>query len=161
MFDTLIQWIKDSIESLKPWVIINTFERGVAISFGKFTRVLQPGIHWIVPFGFTDVFVDNVVWRTTDLGVQSLMTKDQRTITLRAVVTSRIKNIEKAILEVEGVDDALKDACSGAIGQYVSTTTSTGTDRDTISNTGENLARSRKVSGRASDFTRIRTRMSW
>ncbi len=123
MLDSFFQWIKDGIESLKPFVIIQHFEKGVALDFGKHKRVLDPGVHWVWPLGFTSVFHDNVVWRTMDLGVQSLVTRDGRTITLRAMVTARIDDIEKAILEVEGVDHAIKDCCSGAIGTHITSHT--------------------------------------
>jgi regulator of protease activity HflC (stomatin/prohibitin superfamily) len=119
MLGDIVQRLWDILESLKPFVIINQFERGVALRFGKKWKVMDPGLHWIIPFGLCTVFVDNVVWRTMDLGVQSLMTKDGKTITLRAIVTARIDDIEKAILEVEGVDHAIKDACSGSIGTHV------------------------------------------
>lgn len=134
MLDSFFQWLKDGIESLKPFVIVQHFERAVALDFGKHKRVLGPGMHWVWPLGFTSVFHDNVVWRTVTLGVQSLITKDNRHITLRAVITARIEDIEKAMLEVESVDHALIDSCCGAIGMQVAEHTWDEVRAETFSN---------------------------
>jgi regulator of protease activity HflC (stomatin/prohibitin superfamily) len=104
---------------LLPFVIIDAFERGVVLRFGRYSRVLEPGIHWTWPLGIERVLTDNVVTRTGTTGVQSLLTKDWKTITVKAVITSKIVDIKAAILEVEGVDHALIDACNGAIGTYI------------------------------------------
>src|SRR5690606_25573139 len=50
---------------------------------------------------------------------QSLTTADGKNVVVSGVVTACIRNIKTAILEVEGVDDALKDSCIGAIGSLV------------------------------------------
>lgn len=123
MFDKLFERLADLAEWFVPFSVVDEYEEGVVLRFGRFTRVLGPGFHWIWPFGVDRVITDNVVWRTNDLQVQSLVTKDGRTITVCAVITSRIRNIQKALLDVEGVDDALIDACAGAVGAYVSSRT--------------------------------------
>lgn len=119
MLDSFFQWLRDGIESLKPFVLVQPFERAIAVDFGRNKRVLEPGVHWVWPLGFTSVFHDNVVWRTVTLGAQSLLTADGRAITLRAVITARIEDIEAALLGVESVDHALIDSCCGAIGMQV------------------------------------------
>lgn len=117
--DKLIDLLVDSAKFFLPFVVIQQFEQGVVLRFGKFTRELDPGFHWVVPFGIDAVLVDNVVPRTHLGGLQSLVTRDGRHITLQVIVTAKIHNIRKALLEVEGVDHALLDSCAGAVATEV------------------------------------------
>jgi regulator of protease activity HflC (stomatin/prohibitin superfamily) len=44
MFDRLISLITDLWEQIVPWYIINEYDGGVRLRFGKFHKVLQPGL---------------------------------------------------------------------------------------------------------------------
>ena len=118
LIDLLLQWVGFFV----PFVVIDQFEQAVVLRFGKYQRDLEPGFHWIWPFQIDRVIADNVVVRTTNLVGQSLTTKDGKTIIAAGVVTSSISNIRKATLEVETVDQALRDSCYGAIGLAVAAT---------------------------------------
>lgn len=142
--DLLVQKLLDTIELLRFFVVCNVFERGVRLRLGNFNKEIgaengirfpipqlhwkatkwfrwsEPtGFHWIIPCNVDIVHLDNVAWRTEDLGVQSLTTADNVSVSLRAAITCRIRNIQKSLLEVESVDEALEDSCAGAIGAYV------------------------------------------
>lgn len=119
IIDRLFEFITSVARFFVFWVVINEYERAVLLRLGKFQRILEPGLHFVIPFAVDQAMVDNVVTRTSDLSSQSLTTKDNKTVTLTAVITSNIRDIKKALLEVEGVDHALVDSCSGAIGDYV------------------------------------------
>jgi regulator of protease activity HflC (stomatin/prohibitin superfamily) len=121
--DRFIEFIIDCIQIFQFWVVIDEYERGVLLRFGKFNRVLEPGIHWVIPFYIDKAIHDNVVTRTTELPPQTLTTRDNRTVSVTAVVTSNIRYIKKALLEVEGVDHALVDSCAAAVGSHVSSLT--------------------------------------
>lgn len=118
-FEKLIDLLVQFMEFFKCCAVVDAYERGVHLRFGTPLRNLEPGLRFHIPF-FVDRFLcDNVVTRTGTIGVQSLLTKDNRPITLKAVVTSNIFDIRAALLEVESVDHALIDSCAGAIGAYV------------------------------------------
>jgi regulator of protease activity HflC (stomatin/prohibitin superfamily) len=119
IIDRFVQFIVDFAQLFVFWVVINEYERGILLRLGIYRGNLGPGFHWIIPFSIDHVLVDNVVTRTTDLTPQSLTTKDNKTVSVRAVVTSNIRDIKKALLEVEGMDHALKDSCAAAVGDYV------------------------------------------
>ena len=115
LIDLLLQWVSFFV----PFVVIDDFERGVVLRFGRFNRVLEPGFHWIVPFEVDRVLVDNVVPRTMNMGAQSLTTSDGVQVALGLILTCRIHDIRKALLEVEGVDDAVRDCCYAEVGGIV------------------------------------------
>jgi regulator of protease activity HflC (stomatin/prohibitin superfamily) len=119
MFDKLIDILLQFVDLFRFFIVIDEFERAVVLRLGKFNRTLEPGLHFLIPFNVDNTIVDNVVPRTVNLGAQGLTTKDGKTITLSAVVTAQIRDIRKATLEVEHVNEALVDSCYATIGDLV------------------------------------------
>jgi regulator of protease activity HflC (stomatin/prohibitin superfamily) len=118
----MLEKLLDALEAIKDRVLpvreIKDYERGVLLRFGRFRKELSPGLHMLWP-GIDFVAVDRIVPRTANLPTQTLITKDGKQINISVVVTARIQNIKKALLEVEDADAALRDACYGAVGELV------------------------------------------
>lgn len=123
MLDWLRHFIETSLEAFQFWCVVNDYERGVVLRFGRFHREIEPGFHWIIPFHVERPILDNAVPRTMNLGAQSVTTQDGKQVVVACIVTARIHNIRTALLEVEAVDDALRDSCYAAVAQTVSGTT--------------------------------------
>lgn len=119
MIDRLIDFLVGTLELFQFWVVVYEYERAVLLRLGRFVRVLEPGLHWCYPFHIDVAQHDNVVTRTHILNPQALTTRDGRTVSVTAVVTSNIRDIRKALLNVEGVSHALNDSCSAAVGAHV------------------------------------------
>ncbi len=79
---------------------INQYERGVKFTFGKFTKVMEPGwrIIWR-PFQFYKK-VDMRV-KAVDVPDQEAITKDNISTKLNAVIYYKVSHAEKAVIEVE------------------------------------------------------------
>lgn len=135
MFDRLIDVILNCFEWFIPFVVVDEFERAVVLRWGTFHREIGPddgcrffwlgeptGFHWIIPCGIEHGILDNVVPRTINLKAQSLTTKCGKCVVIGAVVTARIKDIRRATLEVESVDNVLEDSCYGQVGALVAAT---------------------------------------
>lgn len=123
MLDRIVDFFISFGKNFQFWVIIYAYERGVQMRFGKFLRMLEPGLHWCRPFHIDHVMVDNVVTRTVHIGAQSLTTKDGKSVVVSAVITLRISDICKALLEIESIEHAMMDACYGAITTHVDSST--------------------------------------
>jgi regulator of protease activity HflC (stomatin/prohibitin superfamily) len=115
LIDLLLQWVSFFV----PFVVVDQFERAVVLRLGVLHRELEPGFHWIIPFEIERVIADNVVPRTLNLGAQSLTTRDGSQIVLGVILTARIHDISKAMLEVENVDTAVQDSCYAEIARVV------------------------------------------
>ncbi len=78
--------------------IINQYERGVVLRLGKYSRTLDPGFRVIIPYLDKMVKVDV---RTTpmDIPKQEVITKDNVTVNVDAVVYARVIDASKAVLE--------------------------------------------------------------
>lgn len=119
MLDRLIDLLTQCIGWFVPFCVVDEFERGIVLRFGKFHRELDPGFHWIIPFEVERVIADNVVPRTMNLGAQSLTTKDGAQIVLGVILTARIHDIRKSLLDVEHVDAAVQDSCYAEVARVV------------------------------------------
>lgn len=116
MFERLFDWIIASLEAFLPFVVIMPFENGVLVRLGQFKRVLEPGFHWCYPFYIDRVIHEHIVPRTERLSGLSTTTADGKPIGFDAIVTYRISDARKAILDVEDLKDAIADSCAGQIG---------------------------------------------
>lgn len=78
--------------------IINQYERGVVLTLGRFTGIRNPGLRIVVPVIQT---VRKVDVRSTPIDVprQEIITRDNVTVNVDAVVYFRVVNSEKAVLE--------------------------------------------------------------
>lgn len=79
--------------------VINQYERGVVLTLGKFTGIKSPGLRIVVPIFQKMIKVDQRV-NTIDIPKQEVITKDNVTVNVDAVVYFRVKDAEKAVLEV-------------------------------------------------------------
>lgn len=119
MFDRLVEFIIQSIELFRFWVVLDSFEQGVLLRLGKFVRVIDPGLHFIWPFRIDHVLFESVVPTTHSLGNESAVTKDGKSLGFHAIVTYKVHDIKKAMLEINDTDHAVRDACAGEIGRVL------------------------------------------
>ncbi len=78
--------------------IINQYERGVVLRLGRYSRTLNPGFRIIIPYLDKMTKVDI---RTTpmDIPKQEVITRDNVTVNVDAVVYARVIDASKAVLE--------------------------------------------------------------
>lgn len=78
--------------------VINQYQRGVVLTLGKYTGLRQPGLRIVVPIIQTMVRVDI---RSTPLDIpkQEVITRDNVTANIDAVVYFRVIDAPKAVLE--------------------------------------------------------------
>lgn len=114
-FEKLIDLVVEFLEFFRFCTIIDQYERGVRMRFGRFYSVLEPGVHLQLPFYLDKILNENVVAKVHQLSTQAIATADDKAIAVGAVITYEISNIEKALLEVDSVRDAVNDACQGVI----------------------------------------------
>jgi regulator of protease activity HflC (stomatin/prohibitin superfamily) len=108
MFDKLVDLLVNWITDILPVVIIPSYEEGILLRFGKFNKVLHPGIHFKIPFG-DEVLHQHVVVTTLSLPAQSLYTLDRQNIVVKGVVKYKISDVKTFLLEVYDAQDALSD----------------------------------------------------
>lgn len=78
--------------------VINQYQRGVVLTLGKFTGVRQPGLRIIIPIFQKMIRVD-VRSTPIDVSKQEIITKDNVTAGIDAIVYFRVVDPAKAVLE--------------------------------------------------------------
>lgn len=119
MFDRLVELIIEFLHLFQFLVVMKDYEKGVLLRFGRFVKVLEPGLHCIYPFAIDYVIHEAVVPTTHSLGDEATCTKDGKTAAFHAVVTYQVRDIRKAMLDVFDTDHAVRDACAGEIGKLM------------------------------------------
>lgn len=79
--------------------VVNQYERGVVLTLGKYTGLRHPGLQIIVPI-FQRMLRVDIRTNTIDIPKQEVITKDNVTVNVDAVVYFKVTDAEKAVLEV-------------------------------------------------------------
>lgn len=78
--------------------IINQYERGVILTLGKYTGIKQPGLRIVIPI-FQRLIKVDVRSTPIDVPKQEIITKDNVTVGVDAVVYLRVIEASRAVLE--------------------------------------------------------------
>lgn len=78
--------------------VINQYERGVVLTLGRFTGLREPGLRIVIPIFQRLIRVD-VRSMPIDVAKQEIITKDNVTAGVDAIVYIRVINAPKAVLE--------------------------------------------------------------
>ncbi len=85
---------------LRSIVQIDEYERGVKFSRGKFSKIMQPGWNLVLPI-FESYKKIDIRTKVVDVPEQDVITKDNVSVRINAVIYYKIFDASKAILEVE------------------------------------------------------------
>lgn len=99
--DKLLEWIEKIWEWLIPFVVVNHYEETVVLRFGKFSRILHPGFHFIFPFGIEAVFAENIKPDGFDSVPITIALRDNKAVSLSFTIIWEIVDVKQLILEVE------------------------------------------------------------
>jgi regulator of protease activity HflC (stomatin/prohibitin superfamily) len=102
---TVIGGLLLALRSLRQ---VNQWEVGLKFTMGRFTGKAQPGLNVVVPVFQRMIRVDTRI-RNRDLPSQMVITRDNVTATIDAVVYFKVVDAEKAALNVENFELAVKD----------------------------------------------------
>lgn len=114
MIDKLLDFLIAFLDQILPFKVVNQTDKGVLLRFGKFIKVLEPGIHPKIPFA-DEIIPHSVLWTTQSLPAQSLTTKDGKDVVVKAVIKYKVVNVETFLLEVWDAIDAISDMTQGII----------------------------------------------
>ena len=86
--------------------IVKEYERSIKFTFGRFTRIMEPGLRIVVPVIQNWMKVDIRI-KTIDVPDQDAITKDNVSLKVNAVLYYKISDSKKAILEVQNYNYAV------------------------------------------------------
>ena len=94
--------------------IVNQYERGVVLTLGRFSGVRQPGLRVIIPV-FQRMLRVDVRSTPIDVPKQEIITKDNVTVGVDAVVYLRVVDPAKAVLETTNYTYATSQFAQAAL----------------------------------------------
>lgn len=101
--------------------VLNEYERGVIFRLGKFSGVRGPGLIILVP-GLEKMMKVDLRLVTMDVPAQDIISKDNVTLKVNAVVYFKVSNPERAIISVENFYHATaqisQTTLRSVVGQY-------------------------------------------
>lgn len=86
--------------------IIDQYEKGIIFTLGKYSRIADPGLRFIIPFIQTCTKVD-MRERAVDVPSQEAMSKDNVSLTINAVLYYAIDDAMKSVVNVRALDYAI------------------------------------------------------
>lgn len=94
--------------------LLYQYERGVVFTLGKFSSVKDPGLRWIIPVIQKMTKVDMRI-KTADIPRQEVITKDNITILVNAVVYFKVVRPADAIIKIEDYGFAVRQYTQAAL----------------------------------------------
>lgn len=80
--------------------IVNQYQRGVILTLGRYTGTRNPGLTWVF-VGVQRMIKVDLRIDTVDIPQQEVITKDNVTVGINAVVYFRVDSAERAVLEIQ------------------------------------------------------------
>ena len=115
----LLQLFVEFIGLFQFFTVVDQFERGVILRFGKFNRVINPGLHFMLPLNIDKAITHEVVMTARETDEQSLTTNDGKKIVVSTLVVYTLEDIRKILLEVEEAETVLENYAYGVITELV------------------------------------------
>lgn len=114
--------------------IVNQYERGVVLTFGKYSHTKNPGLRFIWP-GIQSMIKVDMRITTIDVPRQEAITKDNVPVAVNAVVFFRVEKAEDAVLKVENYSYAVSQYSLAALRDIIG-----GVELDTLLAEREKIA---------------------
>ena len=122
MLDKLVDFLVRFSRDVLPFVIIEEWNAGVHLRFGKWIKTLYAGVHFKIPF-FDSIIECPIITQSVNLPSQTLTTLDDESIVLKAIIRYKVINVRTYLLGVMHANDVLIDTTQGMIRDVVELTT--------------------------------------
>lgn len=98
--------------------VINEGYEGIVERLGQYRRSLRPGLNYVIPL------LDKVIVRTTrvnfvETNLQRFTTQDNISVTINAIMSWRIRDLQKAYYALEDFEESLKNLFVSAVSAEV------------------------------------------
>jgi regulator of protease activity HflC (stomatin/prohibitin superfamily) len=86
--------------------VVNQYEKGIILTLGKYAGARGPGMTWIF-VGFQQMIRVDLRIASADIPQQEVITKDNVTVGINAVVYYKVEDSAKAVLEIQNFVQAV------------------------------------------------------
>lgn len=114
MFDKLLDFLVSMWDKLTFFTIVKQYQQGAWLRFGKLRKIVNSGIFFKIPI-FDEIDCYHVLTTAMTLEAQSLTTKDDKEIVVKAVIKYKTSDLAKFFTHVYDAVDAISDVSMGII----------------------------------------------
>jgi regulator of protease activity HflC (stomatin/prohibitin superfamily) len=100
--------------------VIYQYERGVKFTFGSFRAVYPPGLRYVFP-AFQSLKKVDLRVNTLDIARQEVITKDNVSCQINAVIFYKVVEAEKAVIEISNYGYAINQLAQSSLRDVVGT----------------------------------------
>lgn len=119
--ETFVGWLQSLGRGIRPWVTVKPWEQGVRVRRGKVATLLPPGMHLKIPI-IDSALVYAIRKRTAYVNLQTLRSKDNRTVTIGLVIVYQIADLLTALSKLHNPEGTLIHLAQGAVSTLVNDT---------------------------------------
>src|SRR5664280_946474 len=109
-----------AIYLLSGFRVIYQYERGVKFSLGSFKRIYPPGLAYAFP-AFQSIKKVDLRVNTLDIPRQEVITKDNVSCAINAVIFYRVVQADKAVIEISNYNYAINQLAQSSLRNVVGT----------------------------------------
>lgn len=102
-----IQWIINNVSFI---VIVQPWEKGLRVRFGKHITELYPGVYLKIPY-FDAIYVKEDRLRICSIPIQTVTSEDKITVTIDTAVGYRITDLKKLYLTMFHPETNIQNNC--------------------------------------------------
>ena len=121
MMNQVQQFLEYIFNSFKIWIIIQPWEAGLRVRMGKHIKKLKGGMYFKIPY-LDSVYVQEIRLRVLSMPIQTLTSKDGKSITMAASMGYIINNIEKVYQTLYHPELTLVNMAMAEITEYIANT---------------------------------------
>ena len=112
------QFFEYIFNAIKIFIIVQPWQTGIRVRGGKTIKKLEKGIYFRIPY-FDSVYIQESRLRVAEIAMQTLTSKDLKTITLNCSFGYSIKDIEKLYSTLYHPESTLKNMVNSEIASFV------------------------------------------
>ena len=112
------QFFEYIFNAIKIFIIVQPWQTGIRVRVGKTIKKLEKGIYFRIPY-FDSVYIQESRLRVAEIAMQTLTSKDLKTITLNCSFGYSIKDIEKLYSTLYHPESTLKNMVNSEIASFV------------------------------------------
>jgi len=103
--------------SFKIWFIVEPWETSLRVRFGKNKKVLNNGVYFRIPY-FDSVYIQETRLRVCSMPLQTLTTKDGKTVTINGAIGYSITDIEKIYEKLYHPETTITNQVMSMVSEY-------------------------------------------
>ncbi len=117
-----MSWLQDVFtrfsEAFKWWFVLQPWEQALRVRAGRYIAKFEGGIHFRIPY-LDAIFMQNCRLRVSDMGHQTITTRDHRTLTVAGQLKYKVADVTPLYMNLHTAEETLLQVCQAIVTKYI------------------------------------------